>query len=311
MEVKKVLELTIDESDRLITVAHALASEIRISILKLLNYQKMNIIEIAEKLDLPVSTIASNIKVLEVSGLINTELQPATRGKMKVCSRNFDDIYMLLNLNIRHNDPKNCYELEMPIGHYVDCEITPTCGIINQNGVVQPEDDTSLFYHPERISAQLIWLRQGFLEYRFPVSISGNAKIESVQFSMELCSEAPHYDHNWPSDITVWINGKEICTWTCPGDFGDRRGKLNPTWLRDNHTQYGLLKNWKIDNTGSYLDAVKVSSVTLSDIEIHKQKFLILKVGVKSNAVNVGGINLFGKGFGDHNQDILMRIIYS
>ncbi|MFD9627407.1 ArsR/SmtB family transcription factor [Peribacillus muralis] len=306
-----MLELTIDESDRLITVAHALASEIRISILKLLNFQKMNIIEIAEKLDLPVSTIASNIKVLEVSGLINTELQPATRGKMKVCSRNFDDIYMLLNLNIRHNDPKNCYEIEMPIGHYVDCEITPTCGIINQNGVVQPEDDTSLFYHPERISAQLIWLRQGFLEYRFPLSISGNAKIESVQFSMELCSEAPHYDHNWPSDITVWINGKEICTWTSPGDFGDRRGKLNPTWLRDNHTQYGLLKNWKLDNTGSYLDAVKVSSVTLSDIEIHSQKFLILKVGVKSNAVNVGGINLFGKGFGDHNQDILMRIIYS
>jgi predicted transcriptional regulator len=308
LEVKKVLELTIDESDRLIKVAHALASEIRISILKLLNFQKLNIIEIAEKLDLPVSTIASNIKVLEVSGLINTEIQPATRGKMKVCSRNFDDIHMILNLNIGHNDPKNYYELEMPIGHYVDCEITPTCGIINQNGI---EDDPSLFYHPDRISAQLIWLRQGFLEYRFPMSITGNAKIQSLQFSMELCSEAPNYDHNWPSDITVWVNGKEICTWTCPGDFGDRRGKLNPSWLRDNHTQYGLLKNWKIDETGSYLDDVKVSSVTLNEIEMYKQKFINLKVGVKSDAVNVGGINLFGKGFGDHNQDILMRIIYS
>jgi len=49
----------------------------------------------------------------------------------------------------------------------------------------------------------------------------------------------------------------------------------------------------------------------LNEIEIYKQKFINLKVGVKSDAVNVGGINLFGKGFGDHNQDILMRIIYS
>jgi predicted transcriptional regulator len=303
-----VLELTINESDRLIKVAHALASEIRISIIKLLNFQKMNILEIAEKLELPVSTIASNIKVLEVSGLIKTEIQSATRGKMKVCSRNFDDIHMVLNMNIGHNDPKHYYELEMPIGHYVDCEITPTCGIINQNGV---EDDLSLFYHPDRISAQLIWLRQGFLEYRFPMSISSGAAIQSLQFSMELCSEAPNYDHNWPSDITVWVNGKEICTWTCPGDFGDRRGKLNPSWLRDNHTQYGLLKNWKVDDTGSYLDDVKVSSVTLGDIDIYQQKFIQLKVGVKSDAVNVGGINLFGKGFGDYEQDILMRIIYS
>ena len=306
-----MLELTIDESDRLIKVAHALASEIRIDILKLLNFKKMNIIEIAEKLELPVSTIASNIKVLEVSGLIYTELQPATRGKMKVCSRNFDDIHMILNLSVGHNDPKNYVELEMPIGHYVDCDITPTCGIINQNGVVQPEDDKSLFYYPDRITAQLIWFRKGFLTYRFPVSIPSSAKMQSLQFSMELCSEAPNYDHNWPSDITVWINGKEICTWTCPGDFGDRRGKLNPSWLRDNHTQYGLLKNWKIDYTGSYLDDVKVSPVTLNDINFHDQRFIELKVGVKSDAVNVGGINLFGKGFGDYDQDIVMRMIYS
>ena len=303
-----MLKLTIDESDRLIKVAHALASEIRIAILKLLNFQKLNINELAEKLDLPVSTIASNIKVLEDSGLIKTELQSATRGKMKVCSRNFDDIHMILNLNIGHNDPKNYYELEMPIGHYVDCEVTPTCGIINQKGI---EDDPSVFYHPDRVSAQLIWLRQGFLEYRFPIPISGKANIQSLQFSMELCSEAPNYDHNWPSDITIWINGTEICTWTCPGDFGDRRGKLNPSWLRDNHTQYGLLKNWKIDDTGSYLDDVKVSSVTLKNLELHNKMYLTLKVGVKADAVNIGGINLFGKGFGDHNQDILMRMIYS
>ena len=269
----------------------------------------MNVIELAEELGLPVSTIASNVRVLEGPGLINTELQPASRGKMKVCSRNFDDIHMMLNLSIGHNDPKHYYELEMPIGHFVDCEVHPTCGIINSNGLVA-EDDSLPFYHPKRITAQLIWFRQGFLEYRFPLEIGSKSIIQSLQFSMELCSEAPSYDHNWPSDITLWIDGREICTWTCPGDFGDRRGKLNPEWLRDNHTQYGLLKNWKIDDTGSYLDDVKVSEVTLSDLQLAGRKFLTLRLGVKAGAANVGGINLFGKGFGDFDQDIMMRILY-
>jgi predicted transcriptional regulator len=306
-----LLELTIDESDALIKVAHALSSEVRINILKCLNYQKMNVLELADKLSLPVSTIAFNVKVLEKAGLIFTELQPASRGTMKVCSRNFDDIHMNLNLNIGYNNPQNSYKIEMPVGHYVDCDISPTCGLINQHGIIKPDDEPSLFFHPERVSAQLIWYRKGFVKYKFPLLLPAEATIQSIQFSMELCSEAPRYDHNWPSDITVWMNDVEVCTWTCPGDFGDRRGKLNPQWLPDMHTQYGLLKTWKVNENGCYLDDVKVSDVTLDQLKMDGSKFVKFKVGVKSNASNVGGINLFGKGFGDYDQDIIMRIIYA
>jgi predicted transcriptional regulator len=306
-----LLELTIDESDALIKVAHALSSEVRINILKRLNYQKMNVLELADKLSLPVSTIAFNVKVLEKAGLIFTELQPASRGTMKVCSRNFDDIHMNLNLNIGYNNPQNSYQIEMPVGHYIDSEISPTCGLITQNGILKPEDEPSLFFHPERMSAQLIWFRKGFVHYKFPLLLPADASIQSTQFSMELCSEAPRYDHNWPSDITVWVNGEEICTWTCPGDFGDRRGKLNPQWIPDMHTQYGLLKTWKVNKNGCYLDDVKVSDVTLDELRLENSKFAHFKVGIKSDATNVGGINLFGKGLGDYDQDIMMRIIYS
>lgn len=306
-----MLELSIDESDVLKRVAHALSSEVRINILKLLNYKKMNILELSEKLGLPVSTIASNIKVLEKSGIISTELQPATRGTMKVCTRNFDDIHMQLNSDTGYNDPKNSYQIEMPVGHYIDSDIYPTCGLINPHGIMKPEDEPSLFYHPERMSAQLVWFRKGYVEYRFPLLVPAGAQLESIQFSLELCSEAPNYDHNWPSDITIWINGYEVCTWTCPGDFGDRRGKLNPQWLPDKHTQYGLLKTWKVNDKGSFLDDVKVSDVTLNDINIGGNKSVLFKIGVTPDAANIGGINLFGKGFGDHDQDILMRLIYS
>lgn len=305
-----LLELTIDESDTLIKVSHALSSKIRIDILKLLNFKKMNINEIADELNLPVSTIASNIKVLESAGIIATEILPASRGTMKICSRNFDDVHINLNLNMGHNNPKNYYQIEMPVGHYINCDITPTCGLIGKNGIIKPADEPSIFFLPERMNTQLLWFRKGFVDYRFPLFLPSNSVVQSIQFSMELCSEAPRYDHDWPSDITIWINGVEICTWTCPGDFGDRKGRLNPPWFPENSTQYGLLKTWKIDNNASYLDDVKVSSVNLLDIKLGTNKYVDFRVGIKQNATNVGGINLFGKDLGDYEQDIIMRVIY-
>ena len=44
---------------------------------------------------------------------------------------------------------------------------------------------------------------------------------------MELSSEVPGTNANWPSDITLWVNEIEIGTWTSPGDFGDKRGVLH------------------------------------------------------------------------------------
>lgn len=271
----------------------------------------MNVNQLSENLSLPVSTISFNVRILEKAGLISTELQPASRGTMKVCTRNFDDIHMDLNMATGYNNPKNSYQIEMPVGHYIDSEIHPTCGLINTNGILKPEDEPSLFYHPERMSAQLIWFRKGYVKYRFPFLVPADAKLESIQFSVELCSEAPRYDHDWPSDITVSINGNEVCTWTCPGDFGDRRGRLNPHWVPSMHTQYGLLKTWKVNEKGTFLDDIKVSDVTLEDLHLKGEKSVSFKIGVKADASNIGGINLFGKGFGDHDQDILMRLIYS
>jgi predicted transcriptional regulator len=306
-----MMELTIDESDKLIKVAHALSSEVRINILKLLNVQSINVIDIAQQLNLPMSTVSTNIKVLEQAGLILTEMHSASRGTMKVCTRNFDDILMNLNMNAGFKNPKNVYQIEMPVGHYMECEVHPTCGWMNGSGTFKPEDEPSSFFHPNRVSAQLLWFRKGYVEYVFPMNIPPDAKIQSIQFSMEICSEAPAYDHDWPSDITYWVNGKELATWTCPGDFGDRRGKLNPPWMPDRHTQYGLLKTWKINNNGSFFDDVKISDINLENLQLDaKNKTVRLRIGIKPKAFNIGGINIFGREFGDHEQGIIMRVIF-
>ncbi|WP_091068301.1 transcriptional regulator [Paenibacillus sp. NFR01] len=307
-----MLELSFDDPDRLVTVTHALSTRSRIDILKLLITRNLNIVEIAEILKLPVSTVASNVKVLEAAKLINTELLPASRGAMKVCSRNYDDIHIALNIN--RAIPKGnveVYEVEVPIGHYSDCEVVPTCGMANADGMIIREDEPASFYHPKHISAQIIWFRKGFLEYLLPLEIPAGAKIESLELSMEICSEAPNYDNNWPSDISLWVNGVELGMWTSPGDFGDRRGKLNPSWWLDWSTQYGLLKTWRVDNERTTLDMEKVSDVTLGQLNINQSPKLRMRIGIKPDAVYQGGVNLFGRQFGDYEQNIILKVNYT
>lgn len=143
-----MLELSLNDPEKLVTVTHALSTRSRVDILRLLNSKNLNIIEIAERLKLPVSTVASNIKVLEAAELIHTELLPASRGAMKVCSRNYDDLHIALNLKEPMSKGlTHVYEVEMPIGHYSDCEVSPTCGMANSEGLIIKEDEPSSFYH--------------------------------------------------------------------------------------------------------------------------------------------------------------------
>ncbi|WP_212959582.1 ArsR/SmtB family transcription factor [Cohnella xylanilytica] len=307
-----MLELSFNDPDKLVLVSHALSTRSRVDILRLLSSRKMNVVEIAEALQLPVSTVANNVKVLEAAKLINTELLPASRGAMKVCSRNYDDIH--IGFNLEKAVPKGAvrvYEMEMPIGHYSDCEVHPTCGMANADGMIIREDEPASFYHPKRVGAQIIWFRKGYIEYLLPLELPPNARVESLELSMEMCSEAPNYDNNWPSDISVWVNGAEIGTWTSPGDFGDRRGKLNPPWWLDWTTQYGLLKTWRVDEEKTTLDMNKVSDVKLSDLKLTHRPNVRLRIGVKEGAIHQGGVNLFGRQFGDHEQDIVMKVHYS
>ncbi|ALS26015.1 transcriptional regulator [Paenibacillus sp. 32O-W] len=306
-----MLELSINEPDRLVKVAHALSTHTRIGIIKLLlTKPNVNIIEIAEALDIPVSTAATNVKVLEEAELILTELQPATRGAMKVCSRNFDDVRFILNPIAYYQNRDKTFEIEMPIGHFIQFDIQPTCGIANSTQMVIPEDEPESFYHPDCRTAEIIWFRKGWIEYRFPKKLPQDAKVKSLEFSMELCSEAPNYNNDWPSEITVWVNDVEVGSWISPGDFGDHRGKLNPDWWADSSTQHGLLKTWSINHDRSAVDNEKCSSVTLADLRLEEKPYITLRIGLKPDAKHQGGINLFGKNFGDYPQGIVMRIRY-
>ena len=200
---------------------------------------------------------------------------------------------------------------EMPIGNFFNINIVPPCGMTGIHSPIGAFDVLSSFYHPNRHKAELLWFSTGDITYRFP-SVEQNKKIESLSFSLEICSETLYSRNDWPSDITFWINDIELLTWTSPGDFGGRRGKFTPDYWFINSTQYGLLKNIKIDDTGVYLDDILVNvNHNVHNINLENNNYIELKIGIKPNATHKGGINIFGKNFGDYKQSIVLKIITS
>ena len=289
-------------------VLKALNSPNRIRILLFLADKIASVNEVAVALNLPMSTTALHMEMLEAATLVHSELEPASRGLRKVCTRMYDQI--LLDLPVTEKPYDQSIELSMPIGAYLDCQVVPTCGLLSQNEPIGLLDDPASFYEPAHMDTQLLWFTQGYVEYRFPNWLPSGTVPTALELSMEICSEAPLYNLEWPSDITVWINSTEIGTWTCPADFGGERGRLTPEWWTPRNTQYGLLKLWSINEREAKIDGIRISGVTVAQLKLKELPFVSVRIGIKPDAQHVGGLNLFGRHFGNYPQDIVLRIVY-
>ena len=195
------------------------------AILKLLHIEgAMNVNDIAGKLKQPQSTVSSNMQVLVEAGLVRTETQKARKGNQKICHSLFDEVLVMFKEDIRPLRAK-AIEVAMPLGLYTSCEVSAPCGLCSADGIIGLLDVPDTFLDPDRMKAGLIWFTRGYVEYQFPNNARlSQHKITSMEFAMELSSEVPGTSADWPSDITVGVNGKDIGTWTSPGDFGDKRG---------------------------------------------------------------------------------------
>ncbi len=300
--------LTINATDGL-EVLKGLSSPVRINILKLLHTRgPLNVNEISDALSLPQSTVATNVQVLESCDLIRTETVKATKGQQKICAARFDEIVLRFD-DYDLKTRSNVIELSMPLGLYTNCSVSPPCGLCSSEAIIGLLDVPDFFLDPDRMKAGLIWFERGHVEYKFPNNAKIlQAEIEALEFSMELSSEVPGTNTNWPSDVSVWINDVLVGTWTSPGDFGDKRGIYTPRWWKLEGSQYGHLKTWKITNGGTFLDGEKTSDVALDQLHLAEHHSIRLRVGIDENAEHPGGINIFGKGFGNHDQDIILRL---
>ncbi|RCX23710.1 putative transcriptional regulator [Fontibacillus phaseoli] len=283
----------------------ALASEVRWRIMSLIADREMNVKEIAAKLVLSPSIVTLHIRKLEEAGLVGSRRVRQNGGTHKMCFLKQNIVEIELPTASR---TAKIREQSISVGHYTAFEVYPTCGLGTREKEIGVWDDPRYFLDPERVHAGILWFGKGYVEYKTPNYLLPGQTAEAIEISMEIASEAPGLRDHWPSDIQFAFNGVSLGTWTSPADFGRAaRGKYTPKWWHRNVNQYGLLKTIRIDSFGTFIDGEVMSDVTVSDIKLFEQ-FWSLRFTVDENSVNVGGLTLYGAGFGNHDQDINIRV---
>ncbi len=289
-----------------LNIFKALSSEIRIEILELLTkYDSLNLNELAEKLNLTNGAVTMHIKKLEESGLIDITTAVGRHGIQKICYLNED----VLTVELKSKEIENLYEYEIKVGHYCDYAAEPTCGLATKDSIIGEFDDPRYFADPQHINAGIVWLSRGHLAYRIPNYLKSNQEFNELQFILELSSEAPSFNNHWPSDIEFYINDTKLGIWTSPGDFGGIKGNYNPDWWPPHLNQYGMIKLLRVNKEGSFIDGCRISNVTIDRLALNMNSEIKFKIAVAEEG-NVGGLTIYGKHFGNYNQDIIARVIY-
>jgi predicted transcriptional regulator len=303
------LSLSTDDR-RLPSVARAFASPTRLRIIGLLASRPHGVAEIAAALKLPLSSTSVNVAVLEAAGIIEAA-GDSTSGKFnKICRLVAREIWITLPETVDTSAPKEL-RVEVPVGAYVDCRAEPTCGVVAADRIIGVLDVPGSFWEPDHHEAGLVYLTNGFVEYRLANKLTPRQRLLAFSVSVEMASEYPFYKVDWPSDITLWLNGAEMGTWTVPGNWGGTRGKLTPSWWGDNASQYGLLKTWRVTAEGTWVDGEWLSDTGLAAADIRPGQPLTLRLGTKPEATHNGGLTLFGGSFGNYPQDIVVTFTHS
>ncbi|WP_114010917.1 ArsR/SmtB family transcription factor [Cohaesibacter intestini] len=304
-ESKKFMLITPEDGT---DILKGLSAPARLSILTLLHERgPMNVNDIAEFLGLPQSSASTHINMLEKTGLIETDNRKARKGSQKICRAAYDEV--VLSFKEAKQTDKDLIEVAMPIGLYSGCDTSAPCGLCSLEGIIGYLDSPDTFHSPERMKAGLLWFTRGYVSYQFPNNARIAAReVKELELLVELSSEVPGTAENWPSDINVSINDQVIAVWTAPGDYGDQRGKFTPEWWKLAGSQYGHLKSFRVTPDGTFVDGMRISDITLGALELDDHRSIRVKFSVPDRAEYPGGINIFGRGFGNYDQDIVLRL---
>ncbi|MBT9778305.1 winged helix-turn-helix transcriptional regulator [Clostridium sp. MCC353] len=286
----------------------ALGSDIRIAILELLlEDDNMNLNDLATALNLTNGALTSHIRQLEEAGMIAVNTKNSAGNEKKYC---VTAERILVQIR-KERESSNHYETDIKVGSYSDYMVAPSCGLSTATHYIGQVDDPRYFSHPDRAECEILWFTEGYVEYILPNLLPPNQKADQITISAELCSEAPGSNNQWPSDIHFYLNGVLLGAWTSPGDFGDIKGRFTPEWWNANMNQYGLLKSVTVNHDGSFIDGIKMSDTTIDRLELHQNSPVRFRFAVPAEAEHVGGLTIFGKSFGNYNQDIKVRVEYS
>ncbi len=296
-----------DNAAELETLFKALGSEIRIKILRQLYRHPMTVRELSQTFRVPISTMNFHVAMLEQANLIIVNLIPSKKGAIRACYGNFSFIHF--EMDVQKVFPELHTHSEMiPIGNYIDFKSE------GEHGCASPlrswRNNESDFLS-NRSDIGIIWTTSGYVEYGIGNYLFKRYSVTEMTISFEICSEINSYRNDWQSMLNFYINGTRVASYLSPGDFGGRRGTLNPDWWPDSNTQYGLLKSLTVNSTGIYLDRNLVTKeYNINNLGLDKSNKIVFRIETDDKEHYNGGFNLFGKTFGDFPQDISVDYTY-
>ena len=299
---------SLDEAQEIV---RALSAPMRMEIMKIIYATPgVSMNYLAKTLGLTNSAVSMHVSKLVAAGLVQIQTSSGKRGTMKLVSPCHDRIVIDM-LSDRPTKEEHFYLDDIKIGYFIACNVTPTCGLSTPEHLIGAMDDINAFTFPEHFDAGILWFTSGYVEYGLPNHLQAGQRLRELQISFEISSEYPGFNKDYPSDIHFSLNQTPLGVWVSPGDYGDRKGHISPAWWPGSLNQYGLLKTLIINARGTYMDGgLRLSDVTLDDLDIDYNSRLIFRIAVPQDTANCGGCTLFGERFGDYNQAIRVKALY-
>lgn len=303
--------MDLDLNNSSLPIFKALGSRIRLEILQKISKKNYSATQLAHSLHVSKTTISKNLRILNQNRLINLNKNKNNDGRELVPSMAIENIQVNFPQKIFPAYHQKTYDI--PLGSYFGIQgIEPTCGLLSKEDYIGKMDNPKVFLLPKRSQAQLLWFSKGAIEYVVPNEVPLNNKFQLIELDMELASEFPTSNNNWKSKIGFWVNDQFIGSTIIPGNFSDVRGQYTPSWWPDNRSQYGLLKHLRINNINTAVDGYKISNINLKRLNLFQKKRIKFKISVMPmKNKRFGGLTIFGKEFGNHNQNIKALIYYS
>lgn len=301
--------MQLDISNDSLPVYEALASKTRLQLLQFVGNEKRSVGEIAKHLGISNAITTRHIQQLEDAGLLDSERGTGKNRNKKMVFLKVDDIHISFPEKIYK--ALHLHTTNLKIGHFTDFSVSPTCGLATKQNIIGKIDEPKHFMNTQRVEAGLVWFKEGYLEYKIPNMLQEHEIPEMLEIIFEVSSEFPMSNNVWPSDITIYVNGIQVAVYTVPGNFSDVRGRYTPSWWDSHLSQYGLLKHIRITKLDTAIDGEVCSPVKISELGLENEMLITLRFAVEQDAKHKGGMTLFGEGFGNHQQDIIINTYYS
>jgi predicted transcriptional regulator len=260
--------------------------------------------ELSERLGIPGSTLTAQIKLLDECGILEIRGAGGSRGMQKLCSLKEGRLLLEMFESPARHKRLHC---EIPVGSYSDFTVTPPCGLASPSAPIGQWDAARYFDAPERTGAGLIWFSAGFIEYPLPNYLPEGGRLVELQISLEIASCLPH---SAPEDkslgVLFSVNQIAVGSWIVPLGGDNYRSIYSPAWWENSRFRSGKIKLLTITRKGAFIDGNnRCSDVTIEQLDIMPGKRIRLRISSQGS-----GVTLFGRSFGNYNQDISVTSIY-